>query len=207
MKAIIDCNSFYCACETLFRPEYKNKPVIVLSNNDGCIISRSDEAKALGIKMAAPFFQVRSLVSKYKTGVFSSNYNLYGEMSQRVMDTLKLLAGENNVEVYSIDESFIELSHIQNNHLEDFCIELKKYIEHWTGIAVSIGLAKSKILCKVANRIAKGNKIKTKGVVSIMSDDKTKDALLNTNVEDIWGIGHQFSLKLKKQGIMNAWNL
>src|SRR3982750_4641202 len=117
MKAIVDCNSFYCSCERLFKPHLDNQPVVVLSNNDGCIISRSDEAKSLGVEMAGPYFIAKPLIEKYNVGVFSSNYNLYGDMSRRVMDTLRELAGEQNVEVYSVDEAFISLRHIPEKEI------------------------------------------------------------------------------------------
>ena len=207
MKAIIDCNSFYCSCEILFRPDYKNKPVIVLSNNDGCIISRTESAKALGIKMAAPFFQVRSVVEQNNIGVFSSNYNLYGEISQRVMNTLKSFAGEGNVEVYSVDESFIELSHIPEQKMQKFCFELKSEVETCTGIPVSIGIAKTKVLCKVANRLAKNSKIGHAGVVALIDEQSIESALRQMKVEALWGIGLKFAAKLTEQGIINAWEL
>jgi len=113
MKAIVDCNSFYCSCERVFRPDLKNRPVVVLSNNDGCIISRSDEAKVLGVEMAGPYFKAKHLIEKHNVVTFSSNYNLYGDMSRRVMDTLKVLVGENNVEVYSVDECFLDVGMIE----------------------------------------------------------------------------------------------
>ena len=207
MKAVVDCNSFYCACETLFRPEYKHKPVIVLSNNDGCIISRSEEAKALGIQMAAPFFQVRPMVSKYNIGVFSSNYNLYGDISDRVMNILKSFVGEKNVEVYSVDESFIELSHINPGELNSFCFELKQAIEQFTGIPVSIGVGLSKILCKAANRIAKTKKNETNGLVTLNTKENIHVALQNTNVSDLWGVGQRSALKLQELGIHSALDL
>src|ERR1700754_2711365 len=117
MKAIVDCNNFYCSCERLFKPRLHDKPVVVLSNNDGCIISRSDEAKKLGVEMAGPYFKAKHLIEKHQVETFSSNYNLYGDMSHRVMDTLKILVGEDNVEVYSVDESFLDVSMIDENLL------------------------------------------------------------------------------------------
>ena len=206
MKAIVDCNSFYCACERLFRPDLAHKPIIVLSNNDGCIISRSDEAKALGIKMAGPYYKIRSSIRK-DTAVFSSNYNLYGGLSRRVMQTLKEYVGDNNVEVYSVDESFVDLSHIPSDQLQNFCLDLKYTVEKWTGIPVSIGVAKSKVLCKAANRISKKKKIETNGVVVLQSEDTIKEALEKMKVSDVWGIGQRFAIKLEEYGVSTAWDL
>ena len=157
MKAIVDCNSFYCSCERVFRPDLKNKPVVVLSNNDGCIISRSDEAKKLGVEMAGPYFKAKHLIEKHKVATFSSNYNLYGDMSRRVMDTLKILVGENNVEVYSVDEAFLDVNMIDENHLADYALQMRETVEQWTGVSVSVGIAPTKTLAKIANHLAKKN--------------------------------------------------
>ena len=207
MKAIVDCNSFYCSCERLFRPELLHKPVIVLSNNDGCIISRSDEAKRLGLQLAGPFYKIRSSIREKDIAVFSSNYNLYGELSQRVMETLKFFVGEKNVEVYSVDESFVNLAHIPLHQLQEFCLELKHSVEKWTGIPVSIGVAKSKVLCKAANRISKKGKVENEGVVFLHSEDTIRKALEQMSVGDIWGVGQRFAIKLEEQGIKSAWDL
>src|SRR5688572_14825353 len=139
MKAIIDCNSFYCSCEKLFRPEFQHHPVVVLSNNDGCIISRSDEAKQVGIDMAGPYFKARPIIVKNNVAVFSSNYNLYGDMCQRVMETLRTLAP--NVEVYSVDEAFLDVPENAVQHCRAFGLQVKHRVEQWTGIGVSIGIA------------------------------------------------------------------
>ena len=141
MKAIVDCNSFYCSCERLFRPDLDEQPVVVLSNNDGCIISRTDEAKKLGVGMAAPYYQNREIIEKNNVAVFSSNYNLYGDLSMRVMDTLRYLVGEQRVEVYSVDEAFLQLDMIPEKKLHTACKEIKDTVEQWTGIKVSIGAA------------------------------------------------------------------
>src|SRR5690606_11250532 len=133
MIAIVDCNSFYCSCERVFRPDLHKKPVVVLSNNDGCIISRSDEAKMLGVEMAVPYFKARPLIEKYNIATFSSNYNLYGDMSRRVMDSLRVLVGERNVEVYSVDESFLNVEHIDKKHLNEYALYMRKMVEQWTG--------------------------------------------------------------------------
>src|SRR5437870_388023 len=158
MKAIVDCNSLYCSCERLFQPQLKERPVVVLSNNDGCIVSRSDEAKDMGVQMAGPYFLARPLLQKINAAVFSSNYNLYGDLSMRVMDTLREIAGHNNVEVYSVDEAFVDLSITDSDELYEMARHLKDTVEMWTGISVSIGVAPTKTLAKLANYIAKKNK-------------------------------------------------
>ena len=165
MKAIIDCNSFYCSCERLFRPELDTKPVVVLSNNDGCIISRSDEAKQIGVGMAGPYFLAKPLIEKHNVATFSSNYNLYGDMSKRVMDTLRALLGDDNVEVYSVDEAFLDLREFNKQDFYKVGLYIRETVEQWTGIKVSIGLAPTKVLCKVANHLAKKYKEKTQCVV------------------------------------------
>lgn len=204
MKAIVDCNSFYCSCEKVFKPELNHKPIVVLSNNDGCIIARNNEAKSLGIEMAGPYYQMRGLIEKNKVAVFSSNYNLYGDMSQRVMAILKLLTGEERVEVYSVDESFLDLNHIAPKLLEAFAIHIKATVEQWTGVPVSVGIATTKVLCKAANRFSKKN---AKGVMLLDSDEKIKEALQKTMVEDVWGVGRRSAMKLKAQNIVTAFDL
>jgi DNA polymerase V len=207
MKAIVDCNSFYCSCERLFRPELEGKPVVVLSNNDGCIIARSDEAKALGVGMAGPYFKAKPLIEQHNVTVFSSNYNLYGDLSWRVMETLRQLVGEENVEVYSVDEAFLNLDFIATTNLQDFAIHLRKTVETWTGIKVSVGVAPTKVLSKVANRLAKKNKVAT-GCVMVLNDKAViQDALQKTMVDDVWGIGYQYAEKLKRFQIYNAYDL
>ncbi|MFN5476821.1 MAG: DNA polymerase V subunit UmuC, partial [Sphingobacteriales bacterium] len=134
MKAIIDCNSFYCSCERLYRPDLWNRPVVVLSNNDGCIIARSDEAKTIGLNMAAPYYQQRDLIAKNKVAVFSSNYHLYGDLSMRVMDTLRTILPPQCVEVYSVDEAFLDLSHLPPSTFHLFAAALRQTVEMWTGI-------------------------------------------------------------------------
>ncbi len=207
MQAIIDCNSFYCSCERLFEPALQKAPIIVLSNNDGCIVSRSDEAKALGISMAAPFFQEAERIKKFGIHYFSSNYHLYGDMSWRVMETMRSLLPPDHVEVYSVDEAFVNLNHIADKDVYDFCIHLKNTIEAWTGISVSIGAAPNKVLSKVANRLAKKNKIQTNCVVVLDSTQKIQTALQKTPIEDIWGIGYSYSEKLKVYGVNTAFAL
>jgi len=199
MYAIIDCNNFYCSCERLYKPHLDKKPVVVLSNNDGCIISRSDEAKKLGVDMAGPYFMAKPLIQKHGVAVFSSNYNLYGDLSWRVMETVRMMLGEKKVEVYSVDEAFLDLSIFPASDLHRISKELKETVEQWTGIKVSIGVAPTKVLAKVANRLSKKNKEQTGGVMVLDTDEKIADALEKTPVGDIWGVGYQYAKKLKEQ--------
>ncbi|MFN8289375.1 MAG: Y-family DNA polymerase [Chitinophagaceae bacterium] len=208
MKAIVDCNSFYCSCERLFRPELRDKPVVVLSNNDGCIVSRTDEAKKLGVGMAAPFYQNRDVIENNNIAVFSSNYNLYGDLSMRVMDTLRHLVGSHRVEVYSVDEAFLDLGIVPDEQLQSAAEDIKTTVENWTGIEVSVGVAPTKVLSKAANRLSKKNKKQTNSVLVLETQDKIKEALLKTDVSDIWGVGYRYAVKLKEQfNIYNAWQL
>ena len=207
MKAIVDCNSFYCSCERVFRPELAEKPVVVLSNNDGCIISRSDEAKALGVQMAGPYFLAKPIIEKHGVAVFSSNYNLYGDLSWRVMETLKEMVGEKNVEVYSVDEAFLDLQGFSPEQLQKVAAGIKDAVEQWTGVKVSVGVAPTKTLSKLANSMAKKNK-KSSGGVSLLVDDATIiPALQITAVRDLWGVGARFTEKLNDFGIYTGWDL
>ena len=207
MYAIVDCNSFYCSCERVFKPRLDEKPVVVLSNNDGCIISRSDEAKDIGVGMAGPYFLAKPLIEKHGVEVFSSNYNLYGDMSRRVMDTLKALAGDRNVEVYSVDEAFVSLYFIPQTSLRAFAVEIKEKIEKWTGVKVSVGVAPTKTLAKLANGIAKKNKLKTDCVAVLETDEKIIKALTMTPVGELWGVGGRSVKKLYDLGINTGWDL
>ncbi|ULQ52370.1 Y-family DNA polymerase [Flavihumibacter fluvii] len=207
MFALIDCNSFYCSCERLFRPALDHHPVVVLSNNDGCVIARSDEAKALGINMGVPYFQCRDLIREKNVAVFSSNYALYGDLSRRVMDTLRHLAGPEQVEVYSIDEAFVSLPELTQPELVEMARNLKDTVENWTGIKVSIGIAPTKVLSKVANRLAKKNKSESDCIMILDNPDSTRLALLQTRVGDIWGIGHRYAEQLTQWGIDTAFTL
>lgn len=207
MKAIVDCNSFYSSCERLFQPHLNKKPVVVLSNNDGCIVSRSDEAKDLGIPMAGPYFEAKYIIQENDVAVFSSNYNLYGDLSMRVMETLKAIAGENNVEVYSVDEAFVDLSVIPNEELYEAAKMIKDTVEMWTGISVSIGVAPTKTLAKLANHIAKKNKLATGCVTALITKEEQIHALKKTRVSGIWGVGGANANKLLNFGITNAWEL
>ncbi len=208
MKAIVDCNSFYCSCERLFRPELEKKPVVVLSNNDGCIISRSDEAKDLGVEMAGPYFQARPLIEKYNIATFSSNYNLYGDLSMRVMDTLKAIVGKENVEVYSVDEAFLDLEDFPPESFEELALHIRQTVELWTGIKVSVGVAPTKVLAKVANRLSKKNKERSNCIMVLDTAEKIIDALQRTIIGEVWGIGYQYALKLSSAyGMKTAFDL
>ncbi len=205
MIAIVDCNSFYCSCERVFRPDLYNKPVVVLSNNDGCVVSRTDEAVNIGVSMAVPYFQVKNLVEQNGMEVFSSNYNLYGDMSRRVMETLRLLAGEANVEVYSVDEAFVNLGDIKDVH--SICESFKQTVEQWTGVKVSVGAASTKVLAKMANRIAKKNKAKTNCIAVLDTPERIAYVLQKTAIKDVWGIGRRYAIKLETYGIYTAYDL
>lgn len=201
--ALVDCNNFYASCERVFDPRLKNRPIVVLSNNDGCIVARSNEVKALDIPMGVPFFEQQALIKKHKVVVFSSNYQLYGDMSQRVMDSLRLFAPD--MEVYSIDEAFLRLDHLQPRDLYDYCKTIRAKVFQWTGIPVSIGIGPTKVLAKVANRVAK--KQTDNGVFDIRSQ-QTQDEILKTlEVKKIWGIARRWSERLGRMGIETASEL
>ena len=178
--ALIDCNSFYVSCERLFNPKIRRLPVVVLSNNDGCIISRSNEAKALGIKMGEPYFKARNIIIKNNVQVFSSNYSLYGDISRRVMRTLKRF--NSKIEVYSIDEAFLDLSNFSDKDVKDVGKEIRNTVLQWTGVPTSIGIAETKTLSKVANHIAKKQK---SGVVSVVNIKDLDPILEKVEVRDI----------------------
>ncbi len=203
--ALVDCNSFYCSCERVFNPALEKKPVIVLSNNDGCVIARTDEAKALGIKMGAPFFQIKNVIINHKVNVFSSNYALYGDMSRRVMNVLGEFTPD--LEIYSIDEAFLDLSGFKHRNLENYAREIHAAILKQTGIPVSVGIGPTKVLAKVANQIAKKNKVKTQGVFSLMDKSIQEAVLFDFKVNDIWGIGRQSANKLNQLRIFTAKEL
>ena len=198
--ALVDCNSFYVSCERLFNPKIQKKAVVVLSNNDGCVISRSREAKDLGIKMGEPYFKVKELVKKNKVEVYSSNYALYGDISRRVMKVLKTFSPK--VEIYSIDEAFIDLSFIDEKGVEDYGREIRSRILKWTGIPTSVGIASTKTLSKVANHIAKKEKA---GVIYLNTNIDEK--LKKFPIEDVWGVGKQLSKFYHKNNISNAYDL
>jgi len=200
--ALIDCNSFYVSCERLFNPKIRKKPVVVLSNNDGCIVSRSNEAKALGIKMGEPYFKAKDIIVKNNVYVFSSNYSLYGDLSRRVMRTLKRF--NSDIEVYSIDEAFIDLSNFPDNEVENVAQEIRLTVLQWTGIPTSIGIAKTKTLSKVANHIAKK---KQSGVTSLIGVENIDPILEKVDINDVWGVGRQLTKFYHKNGIYNAKQL
>jgi len=205
MKAIVDCNSFYASCEKVFRPELENRPIVVLSNNDGCIIARNDEAKQLGIPMGAPFFKAKGLIEQQNISVFSSNYALYGDMSRRVMLTLADI--NPLIEVYSVDEAFLDLSNIAFENLEEYGRFVKQKVAIWTGIPVSVGIAQTKTLAKIANRLSKKNKRSSSGVMILPNTEVEKAALSATGVEDVWGVGRRYARFLRLNGIENALQL
>ncbi len=202
MFALIDCNNFYVSCERVFNPKLNNKPVVVLSNNDGCAISRSNEAKALGIPMGAPAFKYEKIFRENNVQIFSSNFPLYGDMSSRVMSILSKFTP--NIEIYSIDEAFLKFEGFENYDLESYCQEIKNMVFKWTGIPISIGIAPTKALAKVANRIAKKFPNQTKGVYLINSKQKRIKALKWLNIGDVWGIGFRHSKRLKNIKINTA---
>lgn len=210
---IVDCNSFYCSCERLFRPDLAMRPVVVLSNNDGCIIARTDEAKALGVDMGVPYYQSRDILRTHGVSVFSSNYHLYGDMSMRVMDTLRHLMEDTDgrherVEVYSVDEAFLDMRHIPSDRYASFALQLRTVVEEWTGIRVSVGVAPTKLLSKVANRLAKKDKRATNCVLVLDTEEAVRSALERTEVSDLWGIGRRYAVRLRDHyGIRTAWQL
>ena len=201
--ALADCNSFYASCERVFNPKLENKPVVVLSNNDGCIVARTNEAKALGIKMGEPLFKAKKTIERYKVKVFSSNYTLYGSMSNRVMKILELSFP--NIEIYSIDEAFMDISSLKKIYnYSNYASKVREIILKWTGIPVSIGIGETKTLAKIANHIVKNN-LRIKGVFDI-TKIKNKEKILKTiKVEKIWGIGNKLSEFLIKNNIKNAY--
>ena len=198
--ALIDCNAFYVSCERVFKPKLNNRPVVALSNNDGCIISRSKEAKALGIKMGVPLFKVKDIVEKEKVVVFSSNYTLYADMSRRVMNIIS--SSSPYTEIYSIDEAFVELSSLPIDY-ESYAHQLRQTILQHTGIPVSIGIASTKTLAKVANHKAKKDD-SLNGVCSLVNYNNIDRILELTEVGDVWGVGRRLSKKLINHGIHNA---
>jgi DNA polymerase V len=200
--ALIDCNSFYVSCERLFNPKIINKPVVVLSNNDGCVISRSTEAKKIGIKMGEPYFKVKDLVKKNDVQIFSSNYALYGDISRRVMKVIKEFSDK--MEIYSIDEAFISLSFVENQRLNEYGKEIRERILKWTGIPTSIGIANTKTLSKVANYIAKKNKT---GVIVLDREKDIDEELKKFDISNIWGVGKQLSKLYMKNNINTAYKL
>ena len=204
MYALVDCNNFYVSCERVFQPQLNGKPVVVLSNNDGCIISRSNEAKALGIPMGAPEFQVRDLIQQHTIHVFSSNYALYGDLSHRVMKILENYTP--NIEVYSIDEAFLDFSGMTIPDFNAYGSEIQYRILKWLSIPIGIGFAPTKALSKVANKIAKKFPERTNGIYVIDTEEKRIKALKWTKIEDVWGIGFRLTKKMLAQNIKTAYD-
>lgn len=195
---IIDCNNFYVSCERVFNPVSIGRPTVVLSNNDGCVIARSQEAKDLGIKMGEPFYQKRDFMDMHRFCVYSSNYNLYGDMSDRVMDIIRRYVSK--VEIYSIDECFIDISDVDNGDIMERMILIRDEVRRLTGIPVSIGIGPNKTLAKLTSKVAK--KMGTyNGICSYWDMDGMIDKIYNMDVEDIWGIGRKWSKKLKTMGV------
>ena len=200
MFALIDCNNFFVSCERVFRPDLMSKPVVVLSNNDGCVIARSNESKALGIQMGVPFFKINEVCQAHRIQVFSSNYALYGDLSERVMSTIQ--ENWDDIHIYSIDEAFLDLSTMPVPLIESFCWNLQKKILKNTGIPTSIGIGTTKTLAKAANAIAK--KILKSPVFSALDNLCWLNQL---EIGDVWGIGRQWQKKLTNQGIHTAYDL
>ena len=201
--ALIDCNNFYASCERIFNPKLIRKPIVVLSNNDGCIITRSAEAKKLGIKMGEPYFKAKKIIDQNNVKVFSSNYSLYGDISQRVMETLAKFASE--VEIYSIDEAFLALNGFENYELNTYCSYIRRTIKQWIGIPVSIGVSSTKTLSKIANNLAKKNE-EYQGVCILKTWLDINEALKLTDIGDVWGIGRRLTNFLNKYNVSTAYD-
>ena len=203
--ALVDCDSFYASCERVFRPDLKNRPIIVLSNNDGCVIARSSEAKAMGVKMGVPWFKIKDRYIKKGGVVFSSNFAFYGDMSRRVMNILDSLSPK--TEVYSIDEAFLDFSGTEKNiGCFDFGLQLKNTIGRWTGIPVRIGIGPTKTLSKVASYQIKKRNIKSR-VLTLSNPKDIEEALKQTPVDEVWGVGRRLNKKLSMDGIRTALQL
>ena len=202
--ALVDCNNFYASCERVFNPKLNGQPIIVLSNNDGCVVARSNEAKALGIGMGVPEFQIRPLLRAHHVQVFSSNYTLYGDLSQRVMETLEPFSPD--LEIYSIDEAFLNLSGFTSRNLTEYGHIIRATVKRWTGLPVSVGIAETKTLAKIANRIAKRTP-DTSGVFDLLACPDRNALLDRVPVEDVWGIGRNHARVLNQHGITTALQL
>jgi DNA polymerase V len=203
--ALVDCDNFYASCERVFRPDLKEVPIVVLSNNDGCVIARSKEAKAMGIKMGVPWFQVKEAYLSQGGKVFSSNFALYGDLSKRVMNILDGMV--KRIEIYSIDEAFLDLEHISNlDHAHEFGIYCRNIIKQWVGIPVRIGIAPTKTLAKVASHIAK-KKNGDAGVFCLSNQGHITHILKSLPIREVWGIGHNLSKHLNQLGIYSAYEL
>jgi DNA polymerase V len=204
MFALVDCNNFYASCERVFQPHLNQQPIVVLSNNDGCVIARSNEAKALGIPMGAPAFEYQELFDTHHVHVFSANFALYGDMSHRVMQTLSSFCPD--IEIYSIDEAFLDLKTFPSDTLKEYNQKIFQTVRQYTGIPISIGIAPTKSLAKVANKIAKKFPTQTGGVFLLQTEAQIHKALKWLPVEDIWGIGRQHTKRLKRYNIHTAYD-
>ncbi|MDG1184436.1 MAG: translesion error-prone DNA polymerase V subunit UmuC [SAR86 cluster bacterium] len=205
LLALVDCDNFYASCERLFRPDLRKKPIVVLSNNDGCVIARSKEAKAMGIKMGIPWFQIKKAYLANGGQVFSSNFALYGDLSNRVMHVLEGMV--NNIEVYSIDEAFLDLRHIQNsNHAYEFGIHCRNIVDQWVGIPVRIGIGPTKTLAKIASHVAK-KKIGGTGVFCLHESLQIEHVLKHLPINEIWGIGRNLSRQLNDLSVYSSYDL
>ncbi|MFC4665434.1 Y-family DNA polymerase [Falsiporphyromonas endometrii] len=204
MVALIDCNNFYASCQRLFDPSLIDRPIVVLSNNDGCVIARSQEAKDLGIPMGAPAFKYKAVFESHKVAVFSANFPLYGDMSRRVMSILRRYSPKQ--EIYSIDECFLDLDGLDIDDFRSFAAEIRQHVTSWTGIPVCVGIAPTKALAKVANHVAKKFKKETKGIHVIDSEVLRLKALKWLPIEDVWGIGRRHFVKLHRIGIKTAYD-
>ena len=203
MFGLADCNNFFVSCERVFRPDLNGRPVIILSNNDGCVISRSNEAKRIGIKMGQPFYQLKLMIQRYDVAVFSSNYVLYGDMSKRVQMTLQSLVPA--TEVYSIDESFLDLRGIEHDQLDDLGHHISYVVQRNTGIPISVGIAPTKTLAKIASKLCKQYP-KLKGSCYMHRPEDIEKVLKKFPIEDVWGIGRRFSAMLKSRNILTAYD-
>jgi DNA polymerase V len=202
--ALVDCNCFYCSCERLFRPDLRHTPVGVLSNNDGCFVSRTNELKKLGVPMGAPYFKFKSICEKNKVAVFSANFSLYTNISDRVMNTLFQFTP--GLEVYSVDEAFLDLTGMDEKTITEYCYHIKEVVERHTGIPVGIGIGRTKVIAKLANRMAK--KIDNyNGVYNALSRENLENALSTIDIGDVWGIGRQSTIKMHTLGIKKARDL
>ena len=205
LLALVDCDNFYASCERVFRPDLRAKPIVVLSNNDGCVIARSKEAKAMGIKMGVPWFQIKRTYLAQGGKVFSSNFALYGDLSNRVMHVLEGMV--NNIEVYSIDEAFLDLQHIQtSSHAYEFGIHCRNIVRQWVGIPVRIGIAPTKTLAKIASHIAK-QRVGGTGVLCLCQQHHVDRALKDLSVREIWGVGQNLSRRLNNLNIYSGYDL
>lgn len=203
MFALVDCNNFYASCQRVFEPKLLGKPVVILSNNDGCVIARSNEAKALGIPMGAPAFEYKNLFEQHQVHIFSSNYALYGDMSSRVMNILTTFTPD--IEIYSIDEAFLKFTGFERFDLKEYGIKIQRTVTKGTGIPISVGFAPTKALSKIANKIAKKFPERTQSVYVIDSEEKRIRALRWTSIEDVWGIGRRHAKRLKAINVHTAY--